>query len=184
MSDPQSGAELLARIRPVKREESTYLCLRPDLLDAWEEANTQLAASQVNDAAGARLSSKSSEATTELAERVAAIEEEIEATQVKFTMRAMSKDQWQALCDIHPPRKGNELDLFAGYNRDAVVDAAIRECLIDPVFDDASWREFIELCNPSEWNELRRLQTSVNRPVVETPKSPLASRILGRRGTD
>lgn len=183
MTEPQSGAELLARIRPVKREESTYLCLRPDLLDAWEDATTELAEAQAADTTGARLSTSPSASTKKLAKRVAEIEAEIEETQAKFTLRAMSKDRWQALCDEHPPRKGNEFDQFSGYNRDAVVDAAVRECLVDPVFDDASWVQFQDVCNPSEWAELRSMVQSVNRKVVEPPKSALASQILAKRGT-
>jgi hypothetical protein len=52
---PQSGAELLARIRPRFREESTQICLRPDLLDEWEEANTALGEAKVKDMSSGRL---------------------------------------------------------------------------------------------------------------------------------
>lgn len=183
MSEPQSGAEILARIRPVRREESTYLCLRPDLLDEWEDANTALNEQQVADAAGARLNSGVSAKTKDLAKKVQALEAQIEETQIKFTLRAATADKWRSLCDKHPPRKDNDLDRYAGYNRDAVMDAAVRLCLVDPVFDEASWAQFLDVCNPSEWNELRAVVSSVNRSVVDVPKSPLASRILAKRGS-
>lgn len=185
-TDPQSGAEVLARIRPVMREESTYLCLRPDLLDAWEEANGRLAEQQAGEVDGddgprRRLGSGTSESTRSLAEEVQGIEAEIEATQVKFTVRAMSKHRWRELCDANPPRKGNQYDLMVGYDVTSVWDAAVRECLIDPEFDDASWRDFLTVCNPSEWDELLQVTRSVNRSVNTAPKSVLASRILARR---
>lgn len=43
---PQSGADILARIKPRLREERTQLCLRPDLLDAWADAAERLATKQ------------------------------------------------------------------------------------------------------------------------------------------
>lgn len=182
-TEPQNGAELLARIRPTLREESTYLCLRPDLLKAWEEAQEALAEQLAKDAAGSQQrvgQGASSKKARDLAAEVARLEAEIEETQVKFTLRAMRQDKWRSLCDSHAPRKGNELDLYSGYNRDAVLDAAVRECLIDPIFDDASWATFLEVCNPSEWAELRNVVTVVNRAVVDAPKSDLASRILAK----
>lgn len=181
-SEPKNGAELLARIRPVLREESTSICLRPDLLDAWEEASTKLNESTVADSTG-RLAGGHSAGSKKLAQQVADLEKEMDETAVEFKFRAMPKDEWRTLCDKHPPRKGNDMDFYAGFDRDAVEDAAVRVCLIDPVFDDASWVEFIGVCNPSEWQELRSMVRSVNRSVVEVPKSELASRILAKRGT-
>jgi hypothetical protein len=191
---PQSGAALLAKIRPRFREESTQICLRPDLLDEWEEATTELNASQVSDATNGRLASGVSATTRELAKKVQGLEDQIEASAMTFRFRAMSKDEWQALCANHAPRPGNELDLFAGYNRDAVTDASVRECLYDPVFEDCSkvgcehedcgsWQQLVKSCNPSEWAELRSTVQSVNRSVVDAPKSVLASQILSRRGS-
>lgn len=191
MSDPQaqSGAEVLARIRPVMREESTYLCLRPDLLDRWEDLNKELVESQARDAGSSdpdegprrRLGTTTSKTTTALAEEIQSVEAEIEATQVKFTLRAMSKHRWRELCDTHPPRKGNQYDLMLGYDPASVWDDAVRVCLVDPEFDDVSWAEFMRVCNPSEWDELVAVARSVNRSVVDVPKSDLASRILARR---
>jgi hypothetical protein len=83
------------------------------------------------------------------------------------------------------------MDAFAGYNRDAVVDAAIRECLVSPTFTDClepacdhtacgSWQQLEAVCNPSEWAELRRTVDEVNSATNTVPKSPLASLILGK----
>lgn len=181
---PENGAELLARIRPSLREESTWLCLRPDLLDAREAAELELEDRATADVKGKRLADKPDPEIAVLAARVQEIEAEIEATQVKVTLRAMNKDAWNALLADHPPRKGNELDAYAGYNRDAVIDEAVRLCMIDPVFDAESWPDFTAVLNPSEWQELRRLAQSVNRAVTDSPKSVLASRILARAGSD
>lgn len=181
-AEPQNAAEVLARIRPTRREEATTLCLRPDLLAAWEEAQQQLAEQRIADGENQRLSSGMSKQTKDLARKVQEIEAEIEATQVRFVLRALTKDQYRAICDQHPPRKGNEFDQFAGHDREAVIDEVVRECIVDPVFDGASWAQFVEVCNPSEWNELKAVANRVNSSVVAAPKSELASQILSRPG--
>jgi hypothetical protein len=202
-SSPESGAALLARIKPRLREVSTQLCLRPDLLEDWESkseeldaANLALEAVKQADAQGARLGTGVSAETKAaaakvngLAAEVAALEAEIEATQVRFRLRALPKDKWEGLTADHPPRKDNVADLYYGANRDGVLDAAVRLCLFEPVFEDCaindcehadcgSWQQFVSVCNSSEWAELRRATNEVNGAVVDAPKSELASRIL------
>lgn len=185
MSTPQNGAELLARIRPVLATKSTQICLRPDLIQAWEEANEVLVASRAQDTTGEmRMADRTSPsaASKKAAKRVKELEDEIEANAITFTFRALPKDEWRALCEQHPPRKGNQIDQFLGHDKDAVEDAAVRKCMIDPVFDDASWGELLAVCNPSEWNELRETVREVNGSVTNLPKSQLASQVLAKRG--
>lgn len=188
---PETGAELLARIQPQLREEKVAICLRPDLLDEWEAAEVALETQQIEDAASGRLGKGNSAKAKSLAKKIQDLEAQIDATQVIFHFRAMSKDRWQELVDEHPPRKGNEMDFFVGYNRDAVSDESIRRCLLAPVFEDCtergcehiacgSWQQFTKTINPSEWQELRTGTQKVNRAVVEAPKSGLASRVLSR----
>lgn len=182
MTTPISGADLLKRIQPKLPEESTEICLRPDLLEAWDVATDELQDAVAKGMTGARVGSKP-KAQKEAAEKVQAIEAEIAAASATFRFRALPKDEWRALCDDHPPRKGNEVDQFTGYDRDAVLDAAVRASLVDPVFDDESWAEFAQVVNAGEWEELRKTANSVNRGVVDPPKSALASQILTKRGT-
>lgn len=178
---PMSGAELLKKIRPRLREDAVQVCLRPDLIEAWQDAEDALAeASARTMTAPARLSKKPAEAVDQraLAEQVQKLEAEIAAASVWFRFRALPQDQWRDLCDNHPPRDGDQLDIFAGYNRAAVMDRAVRDCLIDPVFDDDSWAELTAVISNGEWEELRKTVASVNRDAVELPKSVLASRVL------
>lgn len=181
-TEPQSGADLLARIKPRAKEVTTELCMRPDLLEAHEAASEELARSRVDDAGAGRLANGGTSAKTKkLAEKVRAIENEIAESVIVFKLRAMPQDKWRALCDNHPPRKGDEMDFYVGYNREAVADEGVRKCLYDPVFDDASWAEFISVVNPGEWAELRTAFNLANRAVVNAPKSELASLILDKR---
>jgi hypothetical protein len=182
---PQSGADILARIKPRLREESTWICLRPDLLSEWEKLDEELTETrQANAAKPGRMTDKANPDEVAIAERIQAIEAEIEATQLRVTFRAMPKDEWQVLCEQHPPRKDMTTDLYVGYNVDATEDAAVRACMVDPEFDDASWAEFVKVLNPGEWNELRATVRSVNRGVTEAPKSNRAALVLSSRADD
>lgn len=199
MTEPQSGADLLARIKPTLREETTEVCLSNELMAQFEALDAELAEEieKASRSAG-RLADGPSKRSKELAEQIAELEEKIAAQAFTVRFRQMSKDRWRALCDNFPPRRGDELDAFAGYDRDAVLDTAVRLCMVDPVFEDCarmkegepcehkdcgSWQQFAGVIPPGEWEELKVVANSVNRGVVDAPKSPLASRILGRRAT-
>jgi hypothetical protein len=195
MSTPMRGADILARIKPQVREESTEIVLSGDLMAKWEKLDADLAASRDRDMAGNRLADGISAKTKKLAQQVADLEKQIAEQAVVVRFRAMHKDRWRALCDNHPPRRGDEFDMLSGYNRDAVLDQAVRACMIEPVFEDCdrdepcehtdcgSWQQFARVVPPGEWEELKITVNSVNRGVVDAPKSALASRILDRHAT-
>lgn len=191
MTGQTSGAEILARIKPRRHVESTEIIMSGDLMAQWETAEAELTASRDKDMAGNRLTDGMSKKTRELAQKVAELEEQIKAQAIQVTFQAMLPADWRALCDSHAPRKGNQLDAYAGFNQDAVLDAAVRLCMTEPVFADCadaecahdacgSWQQFVAVIPPGEWEELKSTVNSTNRGVVDAPKSALASRILRR----
>lgn len=183
MSDPKpvNGAQLLAEIQPQLREGGARICLRPDLIDEFMDAEQALAEAQVADASNKRLGSGSSAKTRKLAQRVREIEEQVAATEVRFVFRAIPKARYSVIVEEHPPREKNYFDLSVGYNREAVDDELVRVCLIDPEFDEESWQKFLDVCNPSEWEELVRVVREVNGVQTQAPKSVTASLILDKR---
>jgi hypothetical protein len=194
MAEQTSGAEILARIKPKRLEESTEIVLAGDLMDQWEKADAELAESREKDMAGNRLADGPSAKTKKLAQKVHDLEQQIAAQAMRITFRAMLVADWRTLCDNHPRRDGDILDAHAGYNRDAVLDEAVRMCMIEPVFADCdvkgcehedcgSWQQFVSVVPPGEWEELKLTANKVNAGVVDAPKSALASRILARRAT-
>lgn len=194
MSDkPRSGADILAEIQDAPdRVAVAHICMRPDLIDAWETENDRLMELKAADSGNKRLGTGGvSAATKEQAEKVRAIEEQIEASDVAFSFHKIDKSRHSEICDEHPPRDGNMQDLMVGYNRDAVDNAVVHECLIDPVFDlcgkkackhtnCGTWEALLKRIGPGEWQEMVQVVQGVNGAVTANPKSVLASRILDR----
>lgn len=204
---PRNGAELLKSIRPQLAEETTKICLRPDLLN---EYNTAVVALQdlkdegdrlrkrAEGSKGGRLASSKSPpevendaAQREAAEKVRGVEERMAEYEVEFVFQAIPKDRWRDLVDSHPPREDNQVDLYSGYNRDAVLDELVRPSLVDPVFDDCetkdcehddcgTWEMLVTLLNAGQWNRMRDTAAVVNNGVADVPKSQMASDILQR----
>lgn len=193
---PRNGAELLKSIKPQLPEVTVKICLRPDLANEYDQAvaemnrledeGDRLAKKSAGSKGGRLASSKTTEqldneqAQREAAQKVRDLEQKMAKYEVEFVFRAMPKDQWRDLVDSNPPREGNQIDLFSGYNRDAVLDGLVRPSLIDPEFDDDSWQELSGLLNAGQWNRMRQAAGEANDGVVEVPKSKTASDILSR----
>lgn len=197
MSTPKKGADVLAAVNPQRRRASTKIILRPDLLDEFYAADEALVAERAKPKKD-RLTGEGSKKEIELAEKVRAAEDAIEAVAIHFTFEGITKPDYDALVAEHPPRKGVQIDAFLGHNRDAVDDALVRQCMVDPVFEDCrsltdpqaaacdhkacgSWQQLLRFCNESEWQELKRACAEANQAVTEAPKSRAASLLLSRR---
>ena len=200
---PQSGADVLSRSKRVKRRESIELCLRPDLVRQHATLGERLAMMTVK--AGDRLASAHSADQQTIAQQMLDLEGEIQKHSVWFEFEALGKPEWQAIIDNNPPRMDHQLDVMTGYDRHAVLDDAIHAGLVDPVFDDCpgsrtnpdtgqreqcphddcgTYQQWEKETPPGEWDALRELVNLLNSEVVESPKSVLASRILGAPGND
>lgn len=184
MNAPVNGDDFLARVKPVLKEHRVQICLRPDLVQRWEQLNEQLAESRAQSAGGRLSDGKAATAAQKkLAKDIVALEAEIDAASAWFTFRALPAADFRALCAEFPPRKDNQIDQITGYDRDAVADALIRRCLVDPVFSEAGWAEFMSVCAPTEWQELRDGVFEANGGTEKAPKSRLASEVLSRRAS-
>lgn len=176
------GDALIAKIKPTLPEVRTQIVLRPDLVDEWEKANAALENAEAAAAASKRMNGQAGQPANlkKLAEAVRKAESEIEATSPWFTFRAIPAEDYQSMCAKHPPRKDDQLDAYAGHNREAVENALVRECLIDPEFSDEGWATLKATLSPSEWAEMRNSALQANGESVKPPKSLRASLLLGR----
>lgn len=183
MSAPLNGDELLAKINPSLRTARTQICLQHELIEQWQEAMAELDAMQESSGKG-RLNGPDATALKAQEKRIAALEAKMDEVSPWFEFRAMPIEQYQELLAEHPPREGNQFDLYAGYDRDAVTNELVRQCLIDPVFSDEGWARFLTTCAPSEWGELRSTVIEVNGGSVKPPKSLRESPRLSKSGSD
>lgn len=204
---PRNGAELLKSVQPKLARDTANICLRPDLLNEYNQAVIELdrlrdegerLAKEAGGSKGGRLASaktpdqvENEQAQRKQAEKVRGIEDRMAKFEVPFEFEAMDKDKWRDLCDSNPPREGNQIDLYTGYNRDVVLDEAVRPSLMDPEFDDCddngcehadcyTWQYLVRLLNFGQWNRMRDTAERVNNGVAEVPKSKTASDILSR----
>lgn len=196
-----SGADLLRRHKRTMRVEKIQLCLRPDLVEKHIELNEELAGMAIR--SGERLANAATTEAKALAQRIKALESEIEDASAWFEFQQMGRDRWQELVDNNPAREGNVIDAYTGFNRDGVLDDAVRVSLISPVFEDCdgtraneetgqpeacphddcgTYQQWSKQTPASEWQAVRDVVNVVNSGVVENPKSELASRILGTPG--
>lgn len=168
---PESGAEILARIKPKLMEDWVGICLRPDLVADFEEADSELGQAKVEDAkrpprAG---SSGASAKTKQLERRVRKLKADIAKSEIRFVFRGLPRDQFRALCDEHPPRDGDQYDAYVGYNRTAVSDAMVQRCLVAPDFDDDSWAELLDVIGAGQWLLMQKTAEHVNGAVIQEP---------------
>lgn len=193
---PADGRALLGRINPKPREESVQIILSPDLLDRWQALEAAIQESYVADQQNQRLAAgKPSKKTIGLTKELEALQVELEAVAVTFRFRAIDKDTFRDLKAKHPPRPDDRMDQYLGYNREAVDDAMVRVCLVDPVFEDCakkgcvhddcgSWQQLVNVINPAEWGELDTACQQANRAVTDAPKSQLPSAIRRLSGSE
>lgn len=174
MSEPTDGDALLAKIKPQLRRIRTQICLQPNLLEEWEDVEAALAEAEA--ATGNRLNGEKAKAPKKLTDQLKAIEKKINDSSPWFTFEAMPVEKYQALVSKHPPRENDQVDVYYGHNREAVIMELVRACMVDPVFSDEGWREFMATCAPSEWGALRDAVQEVNGGSVKPPKFRRASR--------
>lgn len=193
---PADGKALLARIKPTRRETKTHICMSHELIEEFAAADAELTELRAAATTSKRNAGNgtSSAAVKKQAQKVRELEDAIVEQQIEFHFRALSKDAYRALCDDHPPRPDQRLDLIVGYHRDAVLDQMVRDCLVSPVFEDCeakgcehddcgTWQQIVAVINPAEWEHLRATVNEANSGAVDAPKSLQASLILDRRAT-
>lgn len=173
-----------AKLAKAKLPERTVeICLRGDLVAAHEDAERDLGQAEKNP-----VDSLAGNGTTQIIERIEALEAEMrEATQV-FALRALPHRRSAAddrpthseLKKAHPPRRSDgkviDDDEDYGYNVDAFNEALIRLCVVDPVLDDADWDGLFAVLSEGQYSVLAMACLLLNRGDIDVPFSRAASR--------
>lgn len=155
------GAKLPERVTPV--------CLRPDLVAEYEELDGQ----RVNAEKATADSLAGNSHVRELADELAALQEQMTDSTVPFKLRALSRNKFRGLAAAHPPRKdedGKVLDAdVVGVNEATFPEALVRACLVDPVLDDELWEALSDKLTDRQYQALVDVAWGLNRHEVDIP---------------
>jgi hypothetical protein len=162
-------------------ERTVSICLRGDLVAEHEELERQLEKAEQSPA-----SSLAGNGADDLAERIEALQDEMQAASYTFRLRALPKPQWRQLIEAHPIRRDeqNEIldaDRYMLVNTETFPDALIRACLVDPELDDQQWSTLNGSLTDKKYDDLFEAAWGLNRREVDIPFSHAASRM--RRGS-
>lgn len=174
--------DVKALIRGAKLPETTVpVCLAADLVAQFEQAERELAEAGES----ARTSLADGGRQREIAERIEALREQMQASTVDFRLRAMPRPRWREFIAAHPPRKDpktgevDERDRYVGVNTDTFYDALVQASAVDPDLDDEDWALLLgEKLTDRQFDQLADAAWALNRRDVDVPFSRAASRIL------
>jgi hypothetical protein len=121
----------------------------------------------------------------ELAEQLRALEQEMAAATVVFTLRALPHKKWAELEEAHPPRQDDDEDKGIGVNAATFFDAALPLSIVgvarksdgEPIEFDAAtdWTPLAEEISNAQYNTFALSLLQVNRGVTGAPFSSAAS---------
>lgn len=161
--------ELIATAQP--RTEKVRICARGDLVAAHAEAVAAMAAASDGDDSLA-----GNPATIEAAERVAAIEAEMDAAAAELTVQAVSRNRWADLLKDHPPSK-EQRRLGYVYDPETFSVAVVAACLMPPLEVDKA-RELADALPHAEWQKIERAAMTLNLTETPSPKLAAATELL------
>ena len=158
-------------------ERSVDVCLRADLFAEAEGIHRELQqAESERDAATASLASGSESRVK--AEQLQAVRDEMLDHTLTLRFRALPRKGKRNLALRYPPREDNLGDLAEGVNVEAMTEALIPLCLVDPVFDAEDWEAFEASTSDGQWLPIAAAVWAINNQDVEVPFSRTASRII------
>lgn len=174
---PKSFKERLAAAKLPER--SLQVCLRGDLMAEFEDLERQLR-EVGSTGAPARLGTKPE--ALKIAEKQAALRDQMADAMEDIRVRALPRPEWVALCKEHPPRDDHEGDRAMGGNLETLMPVAIRRCVVEPEMDDADWEHFESVLSSGDYDRLLNAVWDVNRSGVDVPKLRLASLVMAENG--
>lgn len=170
--------------RPTKGVE---LCLDLTKRAEWERLETELTAARKDPSIDQRLSGGP---ITDLARRLSAIEAEMAAATVVFTLTALTHREWDQLKTEHPPRKDDEGDKALGFNEATIFDDLIPRAVVSVEGPDGvevewspeKWGPLADEMTNAQYEDFKRAAfvLNVGEAVARLPKSLGASLVMQR----
>lgn len=160
------------------------VCLNGDLVAEFEMVEKELEAAESRPA-----DSLAGSGTSELVERLDALEAQMRESVETFTLRALphrhrpgdDRPTWNELEQRHPPRRNdmNEIiedDKGPGFNTETFYDELIRHCTVTPEMDQGDWTTLLGALSEGQFAQLSLAASVVNRGGVDIPFSRAAMR--------
>jgi hypothetical protein len=158
-------------------ERTVEICLRGDLV-----ADHQAAERELEKAEKQTGNSLAGNGSAEIAERIRALEAEMQDSVVEFRLRAMPAPKFRAFKADHPIRiedgEQNKQDAIFGFDTDKGFEPLTRMCLADPELDDETWTQLMDTLTEQQFEELAAAAWYLNRGEVDIPFSSAASRLM------
>jgi len=176
MTEPSK--DFRALLAGAKLPEATVsICLRGDLVADHEAAERELERAQRN-----TINSLEGSGAGDIADRIAALEEQMREHTYEFRLRALPRAKWHELVGQHPPRRDEagdvvEADRFILVNVETFWDAIIRACVVDPELSEDDWRQLEASLTDHAFQQLCDAAWGINRRGVSIPFSRAASQM-------
>lgn len=171
--------DLIAQARLPER--TVPICVRGDLVAELEELDRQYAAAPE---AGNDVRLTSGAERRRIAERAAAVKEQMAAATIVFRLRAMDRNDWDDLLKAHPPREGDAEDKENGYDTSTFPNALIKASAVEPELTDERWAALEPKLAPVEWSRLGAAALNLNMRSVNIPFSRAASQATQTSSTE
>jgi hypothetical protein len=175
-------ADLLAQAKPAER--TIRLCLRGDLQAQWEQLDRDRAKAQ-GAASGDSLAGSPAVA---IARQMETLRDEMEASTIVFTVRALTRKQFQGLKAAHPGRRDQKGDIVEDdrdqdVNTQTFWEPLIRACTVEPELDESQWRRLLDdVLSDQQYEALATAALVVCRGTVDIPFSRAALDLILRSG--
>lgn len=159
-------------IASARRPETTVpLCMRGDLQAVWEQLDRDFDAADKSITEDVTKGGSSVQAV-KIAKQMEEIEREMRDSTVIFTLRGLSRSQWQALVAAHPPIEGVD---EGEVNEEGFVTAMIAECCVNPSMTVDQAARLQEQVTDGQWQELATASWQLNKTMIGVPYSLAAS---------
>lgn len=161
-------------------EQTVPICLRGDLIEQLEAAREALARHQDGGLPEGVVDNRlaphtATTADPELVNLQAAVDEAEAAVRehvLPFRVRGLTRPDYRALREAHPPRDDAREDRATGVNEATFPDALLRACLVNPpIRDDAQFTRLVGVLSEAQHDELVLACLQLTRRKTDLPFS-------------
>src|SRR5690606_19102272 len=163
------------------------LCLDLEKRAEWERLEADLRAMRKDPSVDQRMAGGP---IPETAAKIAALEAEMRAATVTFTLTALSHREWDRFKTEHPPRKDDEGDKHLGFNEETIFDDVVPASIVSVTGPDGAviewsadkWSPLADEMTNAQYADFKQaaFELNVGKAIARLPKSLAASLVMRR----